>query len=408
MQTWEVVVLPLPEYTSMDHYTIPEARGVQFDENETEEVLVDDENVSEDDEEEEDDDDDDDDDEGFNDNDECEDEAVGEESEAEKVPVEEKEPEADDSKPQGEEQDDAYSEEMQFETQDRSDFQGDECGPGAGETEGLGETAIETQPPLADRWVQDKHSDIDEQNEKEETLDTQLDTQFETQPILFNQDEATSDTSSFATAQESEQDQVEKEGSLPNSDANNSAVAILEQKRIMLKRNAQDPLESMLMIASTANVASAKVPVAEDDIESVDSRKMSKAPEEKSTQRTKPGRMRKLSYSESEEEENTSGAGTPSMVKKKKSGTRLLFEDSEVDLMADSPPPPKRTRRKWTEKELNAVKQGYKRFFKDWSRIKSEYSVALGRRTNVNIKVSTRRFTETIHNHFFISYQRTF
>ncbi len=52
MQTWEVVVLPLPEYTSMDHYTIPEARGVQFDENETEEVLVDDENVSEDDEEE--------------------------------------------------------------------------------------------------------------------------------------------------------------------------------------------------------------------------------------------------------------------------------------------------------------------------------------------------------------------
>ena len=77
MQTWEVVVLPLPEYTSMDHYTIPEARGVQFDENETEEVLVDDENVSEDDDEEEEEDDDDDDDEGFNDNDECEDEAVG-------------------------------------------------------------------------------------------------------------------------------------------------------------------------------------------------------------------------------------------------------------------------------------------------------------------------------------------
>ncbi|PVV05068.1 hypothetical protein BB560_000406 [Smittium megazygosporum] len=48
--------------------------------------------------------------------------------------------------------------------------------------------------------------------------------------------------------------------------------------------------------------------------------------------------------------------------------------------------PDKRSRNTWSPAETNALIEGYKKFGKNWAKIKSEYSSILADRTNVNIK----------------------
>lgn len=73
-------------------------------------------------------------------------------------------------------------------------------------------------------------------------------------------------------------------------------------------------------------------------------------------------------------------------------GSRL--EDSDKDgLWADSQEPlPKQRKKpsKWTEKEVTALKAGYKKYGHQWSKIKSEFSTALKDRNNVHIKDKVR------------------
>ena len=143
--------------------------------------------------------------------------------------------------------------------------------------------------------------------------------------------------------------------------------------------------DSTLAATATANSSRPPQPQADDDIVSVDSMELKSTPHAKSTQRTKTRRKRTFQYSENKGKTNSEAVAS---VGTKKSATRL-FEDSDDDLMADSTSPSKkRTRIMWTEEEIEAVKEGHKKFANNWSMIKSTYSSELGRRTNQNIKVS--------------------
>jgi len=346
IQTWEAVVLPLTHWKSMALYTIPEAR-VHFAENE---IAVDDSEV-----------------------------VLGLD-------------------------DQVNVESQQAETQlmhaGSPDFHGVN---NEDDDDNLHETILQTQPTLDDREAAAQELDNTETQEEipvqeqESTLqhsefDKELDSQLETQPRFDQQDDSNFDSSSFDTAQESHslRGESNEEENVPTA----AAIATLEQKRMTLARNVNDPLESMVQIASTANTGRSKESVAvEDDIESVNSQDLMKRQvDEKSTQRTKPGRKRTFTYNISDQsgEDDDPGAG-------QKSRTRLDFtEQSEGDdLFADDAEPvaqsksSKRTRREWTEGEENAVIAGYRLFSmgaNKWSKIKTKYSVELKDRSNVNIK----------------------
>ncbi len=283
---------------------------------------------------------------------------------------------------QEEEGEDESGEETQLESQDRSGHKSD----GAEEPEGCDETGdpeeiqLETQPPNDER-EEDNDALMDTQDDDEEETQEMTERssgiQLGTQPRLAVNVElsGSDDNFSFTTAKETEEE-VED-----HSTSERNAVAALQVKRTALKLIAKDPLASTLKIASKANPSFSR----DVDIESVDSSELLKAPpEEKLTERTKPGRKRKLSYRESSDEEDRPIAAKAS----------LKFDDSEDELFKDTPPPPalkaKQSRKRWTEVELNAVKLGYEEFQKHdqkWSKIKSKYSEELRSRSNVNIKV---------------------
>jgi hypothetical protein len=78
-----------------------------------------------------------------------------------------------------------------------------------------------------------------------------------------------------------------------------------------------------------------------------------------------------------------------SMYGKKKSMRRIEFDSSQSDDEALSPPapsPPPVKRRRYTEEELDALKEGYKRFGRQWARIRSSYDI-LQYRDPVSLKV---------------------
>ena len=61
-------------------------------------------------------------------------------------------------------------------------------------------------------------------------------------------------------------------------------------------------------------------------------------------------------------------------------------EDSDYDFDEDQRKP-KGKRCKWTAREKDAVKEGFRKYGHDWAKIKQSYSAVLSKRTNVNIKV---------------------
>ena len=390
MQSWEAIVLPLPQYKTMGNYMIPECHNVNLIDSSEAEEDVDDDDGGQD--------------------------GCSQEDEEEHIGEVDKEDQDDDNEisdeenrldtqqglpaylihraKEAEQHDENLNpldgrsesridkETRQLEIQDCSDNDM----PEGNDTEDQDqeEVLLETQPPFGHSETSSIINSTTLPLGETETPKPNLDTQpFFKEFAIHNDDATDTDTASFATAQEIEQNSKELQFI-----SNKAAISNLEKRRNNLTRNVSDPLESILEIAATATANSSRPPQpqADDDIVSVDSMELKSTPHAKSTQRTKTRRKRTFQYSENKGKTN-SEAGAAS-VGTKKSATRL-FEDSDDDLMADSPSPSKkRTRIMWTEEEIEAVKEGHKKFANNWSMIKSTYSSELGRRTNQNIKVS--------------------
>jgi hypothetical protein len=191
------------------------------------------------------------------------------------------------------------------------------------------------------------------------------------------------DDASFATALDTQND---KNASLPSS----GIVEDLVQKRKILSFNAKDPLESIVEVAEMAKTARlmnhhTRTPLKKMRVEVEDSESDSEA-----------GSARKSST------DSKKKRITPTSTAKRK----LLDESDDEDLWEDTQENLKTTqdRNKWTEEESNAVKDGYELYGKNWALIKKEFSKALKRRTNVQIKVRKQEcvsFNEICFDEFF-------
>ena len=404
LRGWEDLVLPLPKHKRIGEYNIPEVRleGADGDCHGAEEEEVHDENDDIDDE--------------VEVIEEDEDEEIVEYDLSPSIDQDEQHDDMEENNDDSEEADDQGDEspsDFQPETQPpqnkmienngSSDEESDEADDLGDETPA--DIQLETQPPQNNKEFHD--FEVEEERDDD---DSQIEEQLETQPnfngfeghtkgIVSNSFQGDiEDEASFCTAQEVQDD---------DSKMGTDALENLREKRNALRMNAKDPLDTILELAATATITTRDLtPIRKsprlttssnrplnDPVASVNSEELNSKVSPKTPKRGSSATHTRLEIQDDSEEEVLHT--TPVQEKKRRRNPGSRLEDSDKDgLWADSQEPlPKQRKKpsKWTEKEVTALKAGYKKYGHQWSKIKSEFSTALKDRNNVHIKVITYR-----------------
>lgn len=178
------------------------------------------------------------------------------------------------------------------------------------------------------------------------------------------------DEASFTTAQDI---QDEKFGTQELNFPKKNIIQDLVSKRKILHVNAKDPLESIVEIAETAKEARL-MSIGNNAIENVQLKVEESDSQDETSQYSKVVKKKRKTLK------------TPRSTAKR----RILHtsDDDDDDIWTDSEERKISSgpRHKWTEEECKAVKDGYEMYGRNWAIIKQNFSKALRRRTNVQIK----------------------